>query len=165
MSSPLRPPRSAWPRCSRRPRFATPSPGWQADLVTDAVQTNMSTRDGVVTVLDPAWRQGYAVDLLAVHELATPTDRVDARLSARIPAGAQVDVDVRGRLADRSWTEWTAAGTTLPGGRDRRAGPNHLAHQRVGGPDRHRLTPVRRRVGDSSAGHRDSADLPRVRHP
>jgi hypothetical protein len=94
--------------------MAAPLPGWQADLVADVAQNNISTQDGAITVLDSTWRQGYAVDLLAVHELSTPTDRVDARLSARIPAGTQVDVDVRGRLTDRSWTEWTAAGTALP---------------------------------------------------
>jgi hypothetical protein len=93
---------------------ASAEPGWQADLVTGAVPTNLVVHAGVIAVDNQTWRQGYAADLLAVRPLDTPADRVDAQVSAVTPDGTAVDVDVRGRQADGGWTEWVPAGSPLP---------------------------------------------------
>lgn len=54
--------------------------------------------------------RGYASDVLAAHHLSAPVDRV----SADVPAGARVAVDVRGRTADGTWTEWRQAAPACP---------------------------------------------------
>ncbi|MFG1644208.1 peptidoglycan-binding protein [Amycolatopsis sp. NPDC049252] len=88
-------------------------PGWLADLTTGNTTTNLSQNPSHIGVADPSWRQGYAIDLLAVHPLGAPADRVDAQVTADTPKGTTVEVDVRGRLANGRWTEWTGAGTRL----------------------------------------------------
>ncbi|RKT55482.1 hypothetical protein C8E97_4151 [Saccharothrix australiensis] len=96
----------------------TAEPAWSADLSTvDGDDVNVAVRGDALTLRDPAWRpaegvgQGYL--LPAGRDLDRPVNRVTARVRGDVPADAAVEVDVRGRTADRDWTEWTPAGEVL----------------------------------------------------
>ena len=65
---------------------------------------------------DPDHR-GYALLELAARHLRTPAGAVRADLTATVPPGGGVAVEIRGRIAGQGWTEWREAvgGTaTLP---------------------------------------------------
>ncbi|QTR04171.1 hypothetical protein J7S33_04160, partial [Saccharothrix algeriensis] len=82
---------------------------WSADLsVVDSDDVNVAVRGDALTLRDPAWRpaegagQGYL--LSAERTVDRPVDRITARTLAEVPAGAAVEVDVRGRTAGGGWT-------------------------------------------------------------
>nr|WP_239562728.1 hypothetical protein [Saccharothrix algeriensis] len=92
---------------------------WSADLsVVDSDDVNVAVRGDALTLRDPAWRpaegagQGYL--LSAERTVDRPVDRITARTLAEVPAGAAVEVDVRGRTAGGGWTGWAPAGGVLP---------------------------------------------------
>jgi len=92
---------------------------WSADLsVVDSDDVNVAVRGDALTLRDPAWRpaegagQGYL--LSAERTVDRPVDRITARTLAEVPAGAAVEVDVRGRTAQGGWTGWAPAGGVLP---------------------------------------------------
>lgn len=100
--------------------------GWTADL-TDGEAAGVALDGGAVR-LDPdstflAAADGDASDrplptgLLTFppHPLDAPTDRIAAVLTADVPAGGTVTVDVRGRRDGGGWTEWIPAGSTPDG--------------------------------------------------
>jgi hypothetical protein len=49
------------------------------------------------------------MEVLAPHALSTPVNQISATVTDTVPTGARVTVEVRGQLADKSWTEWTTA--------------------------------------------------------
>ncbi|MEO3847322.1 hypothetical protein ABGB09_06635 [Streptomyces sp. B8F3] len=53
---------------------------------------------------------GEGSQVLAPERLERPVNRVRAELDARVPAGADIAVDVRGRAPDGGWTQWLPAG-------------------------------------------------------
>ncbi|GAY08918.1 SH3 domain-containing protein [Pseudonocardia sp. N23] len=53
---------------------------------------------------------------LAPRTLDRPTDQVDSTLTADVPDGGDVTVDVRGRSANGGWTEWIPSTATSPTG-------------------------------------------------
>ena len=95
---------------------------WRADLsTTGADDVNVRYSSGALRVRDadlsPASvgnGRGYASELLAAHRVDAAVDRVFADLRADVPAGARVVVDVRGRAADGTWTEWREAAAGAP---------------------------------------------------
>lgn len=52
---------------------------------------------------------------LAVHDLATATDRIGATVLADLPIGTTATVDVRGLRANGGWTEWIPAAASPTG--------------------------------------------------
>lgn len=100
-------------------RVASSPVSWSADLshiTSDDV--NVRYANGALSVRSTAFRpasaeagQGYGTQVLAPEELDGPVNRVSAEPVADTPAdaGAEVVVDVRGRSAGGSWTEWTPA--------------------------------------------------------
>ncbi|WP_229796146.1 hypothetical protein [Saccharothrix coeruleofusca] len=89
-------------------------PSWSADLsAVDGDDVGVAVRDGELT-LGSAERAGQGYLLLGERSLDRPVDRISARAEADVPAGAAVEVDVRGKTSDRDWTEWTPAGEALP---------------------------------------------------
>ncbi|MBP2335837.1 hypothetical protein JOF41_002015 [Saccharothrix coeruleofusca] len=89
-------------------------PSWSADLsAVDGDDVGVAVRDGELT-LGSAERAGQGYLLLGERSLDRPVDRISARAEADVPAGAAVEVDVRGKTSDRDWTEWTPAGEVLP---------------------------------------------------
>ncbi|WP_046495172.1 hypothetical protein [Streptomyces odonnellii] len=107
---------------------ATPAPvTWNAGLSrVDADDVNVRYTHGALRVEQRGFRPaaeggdaGYGSQVLAPRTLDSPVNRVEARLSADVPSGARVAVDVRGRAEDGSWTEWRetaadGAAVTLP---------------------------------------------------
>ncbi|MEN3357982.1 MAG: hypothetical protein V7637_1964 [Mycobacteriales bacterium] len=95
---------------------------WTADLTRAGVDEVNLTHGAGLTVADArsgpalagAAGRGYAVDLLAPHALGAPAGGVRADLTASVPAGATVSVEVRGQLATGGWTEWREAVGTAP---------------------------------------------------
>ncbi|WP_435223121.1 hypothetical protein [Streptomyces sp. Tue6028] len=57
---------------------------------------------------------GYASAVLDEHHLDRPVDRITADVDAAVPSGAGVVVDVRGRTADGTWTEWREVTADAP---------------------------------------------------
>ena len=102
---------------------AAPAPGdtWIAELaVVGGDDTNVVATAGAVrlagdTVRAQSARSSLAEGelLLAPRRMPTPVDRVSAAVTADVPPGAQLLVDVRGLRADRSWSQWEPAN---PGG-------------------------------------------------
>ncbi|UVS78774.1 hypothetical protein [Actinokineospora sp. UTMC 2448] len=95
------------------PVQATPGDtAWRADLsVVDGDDVNVVHHGGALTLRDPDVRveggsHGYL--LLAERVLGGPVNRVSASTD-----GA-AEVDVRGKVSDLDWTEWTPAGGVLP---------------------------------------------------
>jgi hypothetical protein len=58
--------------------------------------------------------RGQGTAVLPVRRLAHEVDRVAAEVTAEVPPGAQVLVDIRGRDADGRWTEWREASAGAP---------------------------------------------------
>ncbi|MBB4684260.1 hypothetical protein [Amycolatopsis jiangsuensis] len=91
---------------------------WRADLSTvDGDDLNVAAAGGVLRLHDLAWHrtqvrasgsEGYLVS--PVRRLDTPVNRVRAKVTADLPKGTSVEVDVRGRAGADDWTEWTPAG-------------------------------------------------------
>lgn len=107
-------------------RVETEPVSWSADLsriTSDDV--NVRYAQGALSVRKTSFRpasaetgRGYGAQVLAPRTLDAPVNRVSAELVTHTPgdAGAEVVVDVRGRSAQGTWTEWTPAGR---GGADR----------------------------------------------
>ncbi|WP_253914027.1 hypothetical protein [Streptomyces mayonensis] len=100
-----------------------PAPvSWQADLSrTGADDVNvrygsgaLRVRDGSVSPASLGRDRGYASALLEAHHVDRPVDRVTAALDATVPDAANVEVDVRGRTAGGTWTEWRRAESGTP---------------------------------------------------
>ena len=102
---------------------AAPTPGdtWIAELaVLGGDDTNVVATAGAVRIAGDTVRAQSARSTLAEGELLlaprrmpTPVDRVSADVTADVPPGAQVLVDVRGLRADGTWSQWEPAS---PGG-------------------------------------------------
>ncbi|MFD5030343.1 hypothetical protein ACFWM0_07960 [Streptomyces sp. NPDC058405] len=101
-------------------RVASGGITWPANLTRiDADDVNVRYAQGALRIRQQDFHsasagteQGYGTQVLAPKKLDRPVNRVRAELSARVPSGARVSVDVRGRAEDGSWTEWReAAGT------------------------------------------------------
>jgi hypothetical protein len=100
-------------------RAAAPPPGdtWVAELaVVGGDDTNVVAVAGAVRLAGDTVRAQSARSplaegelLLAPRRIATPVDRVSADVTADIPPGAQVLIDVRGLRADGTWTQWEPA--------------------------------------------------------
>ncbi|HEX5567439.1 MAG TPA: hypothetical protein VFY14_11035 [Streptomyces sp.] len=80
---------------------------WRADLTqVDADDTAVRHTAGELRLT----RAGQGVQILTPRKLDRPVNRVRAELTAQVPHGARVDVDVRGRTGEDPWTEWREAG-------------------------------------------------------
>lgn len=100
-------------------RVASAPVSWSADLSrVTSDDVNVRYAHGALSVRDTAFRpasaetgRGYGTQILAPRELDAPVNRVSADLVTATPAdaGAEVAVDVRGRSAGGTWTEWTPA--------------------------------------------------------
>ncbi|QFU93190.1 hypothetical protein [Amycolatopsis sp. YIM 10] len=100
------------------PLNAAPLAGDQWTVPLSSVDDNdLNVRYGgdALALADPAWKrtpdqpisEGYLV--VGERALSKPANRITAELAANVPAGAAVDVDVRGHLGGENWTEWTPA--------------------------------------------------------
>lgn len=92
---------------------AAPATLWRVDLSSPAGADNVAWRGGGLTLRDrdrfPVLQPGGAGSgsyVSAAHPLASPVSRVRVRTAAVVPAGAGVQVDVRGSRPDGSWAEW-----------------------------------------------------------
>ena len=102
-------------------RAASPGDTWIAELaVVGGDDTNVVATAGAVRLAGDTVRAQSARSplaegelLLAPRRMPTPVDRVSADVTADVPPGAQVLVDVRGLRADRTWSQWEPAS---PGG-------------------------------------------------
>ncbi|MCD2196456.1 hypothetical protein LQ327_24070 [Actinomycetospora endophytica] len=100
---------------------AAPGDTWIAELsVAGGDDTNVVATDGAVRLAGTTTRAQSARSPLAEGELLlpprrlpTPVDRVSADVTADVPPGAVVSVDVRGLRADGTWSGWASAS---PGG-------------------------------------------------
>lgn len=100
-------------------RVASAPVSWSADLSrVTSDDVNVRYVHGALSVRDTRFRpasaetgRGYGTQILAPRELDAPVNRVSADLVTATPAdaGAEVAVDVRGRSAGGTWTEWTPA--------------------------------------------------------
>ncbi|WP_066946504.1 hypothetical protein [Streptomyces lushanensis] len=87
---------------------------WRADLSrVDTDDVNVRHTRGALAVRQRDFRTtaeggeaGYGSQVLPPRTLDRPVNRVRAELSAEVPSGARVAVEVRGRAEDGSWTEW-----------------------------------------------------------
>lgn len=100
-----------------------PAPvSWRADLSrTGADDVNvrydagaLRVRDGSVSPASLGRDRGYASAVLETHHVDRPVNRVAVDLDATVPDAASVEVDVRGRAADGTWTEWRRAAAGAP---------------------------------------------------
>lgn len=86
---------------------------WHEDLFGAAVtRVNITAADDRVRLADLTVRLGARPGptgflVTPAHRVAAPVGRVRADVTATVPAGAAVAVEVRGRSADRRWSEWT----------------------------------------------------------
>lgn len=109
---------AALPSCLLAPAAATPAPepatGQRVDLTRPAVgSTNVTTGTAVrlgteanrAASAESGLRTGIARYPLA--PLATPANTFAAAVESTVPAGTELAVDVRGRLAGGQWSEWT----------------------------------------------------------
>jgi hypothetical protein len=100
----------------------TPPVSWRADLSAlghDDVNVRYSggalrVRDASLSPASLGRDGGYASAVLATHHLDRPVNRVTVDLDAKVPSGASVAVDVRGRDADGAWSEWRQATAGIP---------------------------------------------------
>ncbi|WUH89496.1 hypothetical protein OG900_04560 [Streptomyces sp. NBC_00433] len=112
------------PAAASAPRAPdTSSAGWTVDLgPAGADEVNLVHTAGALRVASRAFHPaaaggataGFASQTEPAHTLSAPVDRVTADLRADLPAGASAVVDVRGRAADGSWTEWREATAGAP---------------------------------------------------
>jgi len=130
-AAPAVPVHAAPPDPAHRTGAARGAEAWEADLSGVDGDDVGVTWNGRAVVLAPAApspasarapvRTGFL--LLAPHDLAAPADAVAATVRGRVPAGAEVAVDVRGALGDGRWTGWAqarpGAPATLPTAVDR----------------------------------------------
>ncbi len=94
---------------------------WIAELAVEGGDdTNVVAADGAVRLAGDTVRAQSARSplaegelLLAPRRMPTAVDRVTAKVTADVPPGAQVLVDVRGLRADGTWSGWV---TASPGG-------------------------------------------------
>ncbi|MGW4921584.1 hypothetical protein [Streptomyces parvulus] len=70
--------------------------------------------DGSVAPASLGGDRGYASAVLETHRVERPVNRVSVTLDATVPEAAGVEVDVRGRAADGTWTEWRRAAASTP---------------------------------------------------
>jgi hypothetical protein len=102
-------------------RAATPGDTWIAELAVEGGDdTNVVAAAGAVRLAGAAVRAQSARSslaegelLLAPRRMPDAVDRVSAAVTADVPPGAQVVVDVRGLRSDGTWSGWVTAG---PGG-------------------------------------------------
>ncbi|HEY0452245.1 hypothetical protein [Actinophytocola sp.] len=96
------------------PAGAEPAPAHRVDLarpgggstnVTTGPAVRLGTAANRAASTESSLRTGIAVYPLG--RLATAADTFDATVESTVPAGAELAVDVRGRLRDGQWTEWT----------------------------------------------------------
>src|SRR2546423_1386494 len=96
---------------------------WSADLTrAGASDVNAHHSAAGLTVASTGKRpklgadtRGYAMDLLAAHPVGQSVNQVSVELTARVPAGADVTVEVRGEAGDdAAWTEWREATPGTP---------------------------------------------------
>ncbi|MEJ1201873.1 MULTISPECIES: hypothetical protein [unclassified Streptomyces] len=98
---------------------ASTSDSWRPDLTrTGADDVNVEyaagalrVRDGSVSPASLGRDGGYASAVLEAHRVDRPVNRVTVDLDATVPEAASVEVDVRGRTAGGTWTEWRQAVT------------------------------------------------------
>ncbi|MFE1029583.1 hypothetical protein ACFW5I_34410 [Streptomyces sp. NPDC058818] len=98
---------------------ASTSDSWRPDLTrTDADDVNVEyaagalrVRDGSVSPASLGRGGGYGSAVLEAHRVDRPVNRVTVDLDATVPEAASVEVDVRGRTAGGTWTEWRQAVT------------------------------------------------------
>ncbi|MFD4258962.1 hypothetical protein ACFWR9_15370 [Streptomyces sp. NPDC058534] len=74
----------------------------------------LRVRDGSVSPASLGRDRGYASAVLETHHVARPVNRITVDLDATVPEAADVEVDVRGRAADGTWTEWQRAAPGTP---------------------------------------------------
>ncbi|XVV38978.1 hypothetical protein ACQPXT_38425 [Streptomyces sp. CA-100214] len=122
---PARPRRHGTGRGSRAGRRHHPAPAsesWHPDLSPaggDDVNVRygegaLRVRDGSVSPASLDRDRGYASAVLETHHVERPVNRVAVDLDATVPEAADVEIDVRGRAADGTWTEWRRAAAGNP---------------------------------------------------
>ncbi|WP_217167951.1 hypothetical protein [Streptomyces sp. AC512_CC834] len=74
----------------------------------------LRVRDGSLSPASLGRDRGYASAVLEAHHVGRPVNRVTVSLDATVPEAASVEVDVRGRAADGTWTEWRRAAAGTP---------------------------------------------------
>lgn len=100
------------------PGGPAPPATWRADLsdIGDDdvnvryVQGDLRLRSQTAAPASLGRVPGEGTQVLAPERLDRPVNRVRAELDARLPAGAEAVVDVRGWAPDGGWTEWLPAG-------------------------------------------------------
>ncbi|WP_018335682.1 hypothetical protein [Actinomycetospora chiangmaiensis] len=100
------------------------SPGetWVPELsVQGGDDTNVVAVAGAIRLADGVVRAQSARSprtegelYLAPYRVATPVDRITAKVTADVPPGGQVVVDVRGVKSDGTWSEWSTASGAAP---------------------------------------------------
>ncbi len=81
---------------------AAPVPrAWNVPLTAGEDELGVTVSSGTVSLTGES---GMAV--LAPHELAAPANQITAELTATIPPGADVRIDVRGTREPGRWMEW-----------------------------------------------------------
>lgn len=101
---------------------AAPGDTWVAELsVVGGDDTNVVAANGAVRLAGEAVRAQSARSRLAEGELLlpprrvrTPVDRISADVTADVPPGATLAVDVRGLRADGTWSGWVPANPGRP---------------------------------------------------
>jgi len=91
---------------------------WGAELaIAGGDDENVALVNGAVRLVDPsaATRRSTGVLMLAPRRPAAATNAVTADLTADLPPGTAVGVDVRGIRSDGTWSDWVAAGDTAAG--------------------------------------------------
>ncbi len=92
---------------------ASATPAWHVDLAKPGADSTNVTTDGSVRLgsaanraasVETSLRTGIAV---YPRSLPSPANTFAATGRGTVPAGAELAVDVRGRLPDGQWTEWT----------------------------------------------------------
>ncbi|MEU0088275.1 hypothetical protein [Streptomyces sp. NPDC006274] len=76
--------------------------------------TALRIRDTGLAAASGRTGRGQGSAVLPVRHLAHGVDRVAAEVTAEVPPGAQVLVDIRGRDAGGRWTEWREAAPGAP---------------------------------------------------
>ncbi|NMO93310.1 hypothetical protein HH311_26410 [Actinomycetospora sp. TBRC 11914] len=109
------------PAAAAPARAAVPGDTWIAELAVEGGDdANVVAAGGAVRLAGATVRAQSARSplaegelLLAPRRMPSPVDRVSADVTADVPPGAQVTVDVRGLRSDGTWSGWV---TAAPGG-------------------------------------------------